>query len=32
VVTHLNATYVPRQNETIYLATVAYIVRGDPSR
>jgi hypothetical protein len=30
VVTHLNATYVPRQNETIYLATVAYIVRGDP--
>jgi hypothetical protein len=30
VVTHLNATYVPRQNETVYLATLAYVIRGDP--
>jgi len=30
VVTHLNVTYVPRQNETVYLATLAYVIRGDP--
>jgi hypothetical protein len=30
VVTHLNVTYMPRQNETVYLATLAYVIRGDP--
>jgi hypothetical protein len=30
VVTHFNVTYVPRRNEAIYLATLAYVVRGDP--
>jgi hypothetical protein len=30
VVTHFNVTYVPSQNETVYLATLAYVIRGDP--
>jgi hypothetical protein len=30
VLTHFNVTYVPRQNEAIYLATLAYVIRGDP--
>jgi hypothetical protein len=30
MVTHFNATYVPKSNETLYLATLAYVVRGDP--
>jgi hypothetical protein len=30
VVTHFNVTYAPRQNETVYLATLAYVIRGDP--
>jgi hypothetical protein len=30
VVSHLNATYVPRPNETLYLATLAFVIRGDP--
>jgi hypothetical protein len=30
VVTHFNVTYVSRQNEAIYLATLAYVIRGDP--
>jgi hypothetical protein len=30
VVTHFNVTYMPRQNETVYLATLAYVIRGDP--
>jgi len=29
-VTHLNATYVPKPDETLYLATLAYVVRGNP--
>jgi hypothetical protein len=29
MVTHFNVTYVPRQNEAIYLATLAYVIRGD---
>ena len=30
MVTHFNVTYVPRHNEAIYLATLAYVIRGDP--
>jgi hypothetical protein len=30
VVSHLNATYMPRPNETLYLATLAFVIRGDP--
>jgi hypothetical protein len=30
VVTHFNVTYVPRRDEAIYLATLAYVIRGDP--
>jgi hypothetical protein len=30
VVTYFNVTYVPRRDEAIYLATLAYVIRGDP--
>jgi hypothetical protein len=30
MVTHFNVTYVPRHNEAIYLATLAYVIRGEP--
>jgi hypothetical protein len=30
VVSHLNATYMPRPNETLYLATLAFVIREIP--
>jgi len=32
VVTHFNVTFTPKLDETLYLATIAYVIRGEPEK